>query len=66
MYFTFASKLCSILYEKIVILKEKGVTLASDFSDIGYISFEKDEVQAKAMELMMEFVGLGFVNIIPT
>jgi hypothetical protein len=32
----------------------------------GYISFEKDELEAKAMELITEFIGLGFVNIIPT
>lgn len=56
----------SILYDKIVILKEDKVTLGSDFSDIGYISFEKDQVEAKAMELIMEFVGSGFVKITPT
>ncbi|MHA1345330.1 MAG: TIR domain-containing protein [Candidatus Heimdallarchaeaceae archaeon] len=56
----------SILYDKIVILKEKSVTLGSDFSDIGYISFEKDQVEAKAMELMMEFIGLGFVQVTST
>jgi len=49
-----------------VILKEKSVTLSSDFSDIGHISFEKDQVEAKAMELIMELVGSGFVKISPT
>jgi len=56
----------SILYDKIVILKEKGVSLASDFSDIGYIPFEKDQLEAKAMELLTEFIGFGFVQITPT
>jgi len=56
----------SILYDKIVILKEDRVTLASDFSDIGYIPFEKDKLDAKAMDLITEFVGFGFVKITPT
>ena len=35
----------SILYEnRIVIFKEKGVTFPSDFSDLGYIEFEKDQL----------------------
>lgn len=34
----------SILYEnRIVIFKEKGVSFPSDFSDLGYIEFEKDQ-----------------------
>ena len=56
----------SILYDKIVILKEDRVILASDFSDIGYIPFEKDKLDAKAMDLISEFVGFGFVEITPT
>lgn len=57
----------SILYgDKIVILKENEVTLASDFSDLGYISFEKDKLDAKAMDLFNEFVGLGFLKVVPT
>lgn len=55
------------LYEnKIVILKEEGVSLASDFSDFGYITFQKDNVEAKAMDLIMELIALGFVKITPT
>lgn len=57
----------SVLFEeKIVILKEDGVTFASDFSDIGYISFEKDRLDAKAADLMVELVGLGFLEVRPT
>jgi predicted nucleotide-binding protein len=55
----------SILYDKIVILKEDRVTLASDFKDIGYISFEKDKLNAEAMGLITEFIGFGIVEIIP-
>jgi Predicted nucleotide-binding protein containing TIR-like domain len=57
----------SVLYgDKIVILKEEGVTFASDFSDIGYISFEKDHLDAKAADLMVELVSLGFLEVKPT
>ena len=57
----------SILYgNKIVILKEKDVSLGSDFSDLGYISFEKDNLSPKAMEIIKELVGLGFLKITPT
>lgn len=56
----------SVLYEnKIVIFKEEGVTFASDFSDLGYIPFEKDKIEAKAMDLLKELVGLGFLKITP-
>jgi len=56
----------SVLYEnKIVIFKEDGVTFASDFSDLGYIPFEKDRIEAKAMDLLKELVGLGFLKITP-
>jgi predicted nucleotide-binding protein len=55
------------LYEnKIVILKEEGVTLASDFSDFGYITFQKNNIEAKAMALIKELVGLEFVKLTPT
>jgi len=57
----------SVLYgEKIVILKENEVSFASDFGDIAYISFEKDKLDAKAADLMLEFVGLGFLELRPT
>lgn len=56
----------SILYgKKIVILKEEGVTLSSDFSDLGHISFEKDRLDAKATDLMKEFLGFGLLKVIP-
>jgi len=56
----------SVLYEdRIVILKEEGVTLASDFSDLGYISFEKDKIKAKAMDLIKELIGFGLLKVTP-
>lgn len=57
----------SVLYgNKIVIFKESEVKFASDFSDLGYISFEKDKLDAKASDLMMELITLGFVQLTPT
>jgi predicted nucleotide-binding protein len=57
----------SVLYgNKIVIFKEEDVTFASDFSDIGYISFEKDRLDAMAADLMMELINLGFMQLTPT
>ena len=54
----------SVLYgKKIVIFKEEGVTFPSDFRDIGYISFQKDKLGAKAMELLDELVGFGILKI---
>lgn len=56
----------SVLYEdRIVILKEEGVTLASDFSDLGYISFEKNKIKAKAMDLIKELIGFGLLKVTP-
>jgi hypothetical protein len=49
-----------------MILKEDIVTFASDFSDIGYISFEKDKLDTKAADLMVELIGLGFLQVMPT
>jgi hypothetical protein len=54
------------LYGKnIVILKEEGVSFASDFSDLGYITFEKDNIKAKATDLLRELIGLGLLKITP-
>jgi len=53
----------SILYgDKIVILKEEGVSLASDFSDLGHITFKKDELDAKSMQLIKELIGFGLLK----
>jgi hypothetical protein len=54
------------LYGKnIVILKEEGVTFASDFGDLGYITFEKANIEAKATDLLRELIGLGLLKITP-
>jgi len=54
----------SMLYEnRIIIFKEEGVTLASNFSSIGYISFEKNKLKDKGIELFRELVSFKIVNI---
>jgi len=56
----------TVLYgNKIVIFKEESVDFASDFKDFGYIAFEKDKLDAKAMELLKELVALGFLKVVP-
>lgn len=56
----------TILYEnRIVILKEEGVSFPNDFRDFGYISFGKDNITAKSMELLKELIKLDFIKIIP-
>ncbi len=52
------------LYDnKLVIMKEKDVTFPSNFQDIGYISFDKDQLESKAMELLAELIGFGILKV---
>lgn len=54
----------SYLYEdRVVVMKEEDVHLPSNFSDIGYISFEKDRLEGKAMEILRELIGFGIVKV---
>jgi Predicted nucleotide-binding protein containing TIR-like domain len=54
----------SILYEnRIVIFKEKGVSFPSDFSDLGYIEFEKDQLVAELGNLFQELVALDILEV---
>ncbi len=54
----------SVLYgDRIVIFKEAGVDLPSNFSSIGYISFEKDKLSDKGIELFRELVQMKILNI---
>ena len=55
----------SLLYgRKIVVLKESDVTFPSDFSDLGWIEFDKDALDAKAMELLREMIALDAVRLV--
>jgi predicted nucleotide-binding protein len=52
------------LYEnRIVIMKEDIVQFPSNFKDIGYISFQKDQLEAKAMEILKELIGFEIVKV---
>lgn len=54
----------SYLYEnRIVIMKEDTVDLPTNFRDLGYISFAKDQLEAKAMEVLKELIGFGIVKV---
>ena len=52
------------LYDnRLVIMKEDSVSFPSNFRDIGYISFEKDQLEAKAMDILKELIGFGIVKV---
>ena len=52
------------LYDKrIVILKEEGVQFPTNFKELGYISFSKDQLESKSMDVLKELIGFGIVKI---
>lgn len=54
----------SVLYEdRIIIFKEESVSLASNFSSIGHISFEKDKLSDKAVDLFRELVSFKVISV---
>ena len=54
----------SILYDRrIVIFKEKRVTFPSDFSDLGYIEFEQDQLVDQMGSLFSELVALDILEV---
>lgn len=53
----------SVLYgERIVVFKEEGIDLASNFSSVGYIEFEKDKLSDKGLDLFRELVSMGILK----
>ena len=48
---------------RIVILKEEGVEFSTNFRDLGYISFSKDLLHAKSMDVLKELIGFGIVKV---
>jgi len=44
--------------DRVIVFKERSVQLASNYSGIGYIEFEKDKLDAKVNELLRELVAL--------
>ena len=54
----------AVMYDdRIILFKEDDVTLASNFSGIGYITFEKDKLDAKTNELLRELVALKILRM---
>jgi predicted nucleotide-binding protein len=54
----------SVLYDRrIVIFKESSVTFPSDFSDLGYIEFQSDQLEAKMGDLFAELVALDVLEV---
>lgn len=54
----------SYLYgSRVVILKEETVQFPSNFKDLGYISFQKDALNAQSMDVIKELIGFEIVKI---
>jgi len=51
--------------DKIVIFREEGVDFGSDFTSYGRITFEKNKLEAKGLELMKELISQGFLQVTP-
>lgn len=50
---------------KIIILKEDGVNFASDYKDLGYITFHEGQMSSIGMQLFMELIAFDFVKVQP-
>lgn len=48
---------------RIVILKEDIVEFPTNFRDLGHISFARDQLEAKSMDLLRELIGFGIVKV---
>jgi predicted nucleotide-binding protein len=56
----------AVLYgTKIIIFKEDGVKFATDFQDLGYITFSPGEIPSKALDLLQELIALEFIKVMP-
>lgn len=58
----------SMLYgNRIIIFREESVNFASNFSDIGHITFTKGDLSGKAIELFRELISFGLITVsVPT
>lgn len=55
----------SVLYgSKIILFKEDRVTLPSDFSDIGHITFSSDGIVSHMAELLKELRAHGIIQVV--
>jgi len=54
----------SLLYGRnIVIFKEDGVVFPTDFRDLGHITYNKGQLDAKSLELLRELIKLGALQV---
>lgn len=54
----------AVMYDdRVILFKERDVNLASNFSGIGYIPFEKDRLDAEMGALLRELVALKFLKL---
>jgi predicted nucleotide-binding protein len=54
----------SVLYDsRIIVFREETVQLATNYESIGYISFERDDLTAKANDLFRELIALGILKV---
>jgi predicted nucleotide-binding protein len=54
----------SYAYEdRVVIFKEEGIHFPANYSSVGYIEFEEDNIEAKTMELFKELREFGLIRI---
>ena len=54
----------AVMYDdRVILFKEKDVDLASNFSGIGYIPFDKDRLDAEMSALLRELVALKFLKL---
>jgi predicted nucleotide-binding protein len=49
--------------KKIIILKEEGVNFASDYQDLGYITFQEGQLSSIGMHLFMELIAFDFIKV---
>jgi predicted nucleotide-binding protein len=49
--------------KKIIILKEEGVNFASDYQDLGYITFQEGQLSSIGMQLFMELIAFDFIKV---
>jgi hypothetical protein len=44
-------------------MKEDDVTFPTNFRDLGHISFAKDQLESKSMDILKELLGFGLLKI---
>lgn len=54
----------AVMYDnRVILFKEEAVQLATNYSGIGYIEFEKDKLDSRVNDLLKELMGLGVLKL---